>query len=322
MAILRNVFRSSGGLQGWTVTFPPQWKQQDSVNCGIFMCSAVENEVQKHTVTAEPLTLSQCRTLRVHHASEIMKSIDPEDFPPTFIESIEMEKKENKLQETELKKTDSSIHCLAWKIRACLFQRATGKTFVFHDHIKTYKWVQCTSCKNWLHFQCAGLPEDWNESEFFCGCSLHSDIDNLVESVEAVDIITDADIKVLEQKLQTGDILSNRMYLWKHKGLDLAIRKHYSEQVTAFNDITTDVLIKRLENILLVPGSGLVDQRMITEVILPEAVIHWLQSTINLCHYQAEMVLLRTVKDNEGNHKVQQKQGTEKVKLFQQKIDT
>ncbi|XP_017158945.1 uncharacterized protein LOC103460732 isoform X4 [Poecilia reticulata] len=101
MALLRNVFRCSGGLQGWTVTFPPQWKQQDSINCGVFVCSAVENEVQHHQVSAEPLTLSQCRTLRLHHASEILKNIDPKDFPPTLKEAIVMEKKESKLQETE-----------------------------------------------------------------------------------------------------------------------------------------------------------------------------------------------------------------------------
>nr|XP_055025246.1 uncharacterized protein LOC129415101 [Misgurnus anguillicaudatus] len=33
MELLRHVFRFSGGLQDWTMTYPPQWKQRDSVNC-------------------------------------------------------------------------------------------------------------------------------------------------------------------------------------------------------------------------------------------------------------------------------------------------
>ncbi|KAM4557388.1 uncharacterized protein V3H82_017142 [Fundulus diaphanus] len=272
MALLRNVFRSSGGLQDWTVTCPPQWKQQDSVNCGIFLCSAVENEVQKHSVTAEPLTLNQCRTLRVHHASQMIRNIDPKDFPCTLQETTTMKDKEKKIQETDLKNKDSSIHCLAWEIRACLFQRATGKMLLFHEHIRKYQWVQCTTCKNWLHFQCAGLPEDWNEKDFFCGCSLNPDIDNILQSVKAEDILTDSEIK-------------------------------------------TEVLITRLENILYVPGSGDVDQHMVTEVILPEVVIKWLQNN-NLCRYQAEMMLINTVKKNEGLSEAQEEEDTEKGSPF------
>ncbi|MEQ2201417.1 hypothetical protein XENOCAPTIV_012041, partial [Xenoophorus captivus] len=89
---------------------------------------AAENEVQMHNVTAEALTLNQCRILRLHHATQMLRNVHAEDFPPTVKEMAAMEKKEIKLQETQVKNTDSSIHCLAWKIRTCLFQRATGKT--------------------------------------------------------------------------------------------------------------------------------------------------------------------------------------------------
>ncbi|KAM6943918.1 uncharacterized protein PEZ65_001841 [Lycodopsis pacificus] len=160
MDLLRNALRCSGGLQGWTVTCPPQWKQQDCVNCGVFVCSAAENEVENLEVTGEALTLNQCKTLRLHHA-HMIKNVNAEDFPPTAEEIVEMKISESKLQEAEAKKTDSSSHCLAWKKKSCLFQRATGTTRVFHDHIKNYQWVQCSSCKNWLHFECAGVEGDW-----------------------------------------------------------------------------------------------------------------------------------------------------------------
>lgn len=185
----RNVFRFSGGLQGWNVTYPPQWKQQDSVNCGVFMCSvsclfcvllvflssasdicgfikvncfvpnqAAENEVQHVAVSTEALTLNQCRTLRLHHATQMIKNVNAEvgvidvllcdniqyivkkkralvrakffvtqDFPLTAEDKLTMEEKESKL------KTDSSSHCQASKTKLCLFQRATGTTkYVLH----------------------------------------------------------------------------------------------------------------------------------------------------------------------------------------------
>ncbi|XP_034561939.1 uncharacterized protein LOC117828746 [Notolabrus celidotus] len=243
MDLLRNAFRVSFGPEDWTVTYPPQWKQQDSVNCGVFVCSAAENEVLHHEVTGEALTLSQCRTLRLHHATDMLKDVKAEDFPPTLEEIVKIEKKESKLQEAEAKRPHSSSHCLAWKIKTCLFQRATGTTSVLHDHIKHYPWVQCTKCKNWLHFQCAGVEGDWTNKDFFCGCDLIPDGDLNLESVKAEDILTDGEIKDLERNLQSGHFLSNRMYLWKHRGIDPALRKHYSEHVTLFNDMEENTIV-------------------------------------------------------------------------------
>lgn len=41
----------------------------------------------------------------------------------------------------------------------------------------------------------------------------------------------------LERKLQSGLVLSNRMYLWSHREFDPELRKHYSEHFTLFSDI-------------------------------------------------------------------------------------
>uniref|UniRef100_A0AAQ4PPL1 C2H2-type domain-containing protein n=1 Tax=Gasterosteus aculeatus aculeatus TaxID=481459 RepID=A0AAQ4PPL1_GASAC len=42
--LLKNVFREKGGLRGWSVTYPVQWLQKDSVNCGIFVCSVSKSQ--------------------------------------------------------------------------------------------------------------------------------------------------------------------------------------------------------------------------------------------------------------------------------------
>ncbi|XP_030581204.1 uncharacterized protein LOC115777435 [Archocentrus centrarchus] len=261
MALLRNVFRFSGGLRGWTVTYPPQWKQQDSVNCGVFVCSAAENEVLHQKVTEEALTLSQCRILRLHHATQMLKDVKAEDLG-------------GKLQEDEGEQTDSSIHCMAKQIKACLFQRVTGETRVFHDHTNQYMWILCSACKNWLHFECAGLEEDWESNGFFCGCTHTADIGSMLEAVTVEDILSDEEIKDLETKMETGIVLSNRMYLWKHRGFDPALHKHYSEHFTLFNNTKTEAMIQRLDTILSVPAEK---QLYLTEVILPEVLIRWLQ---------------------------------------------
>ena len=110
-------------------------------------------------VSTEALTLNQCRTLRLHHATQMIKNVNAEvgvidvllcdiiqytvkkkrapvrtkffvtqDFPLTAEDKLKIEEKECRLQESESKKTDSSSHCQAWKTKSCLFQRATGTT--------------------------------------------------------------------------------------------------------------------------------------------------------------------------------------------------
>lgn len=46
----------------------------------------------------------------------------------------------------------------------------------------------------------------------------------------------------LERKLQSGQFFSNRMYLWKHRGFDPALRKYYWQHFSIFNDMKVSYL--------------------------------------------------------------------------------
>ncbi|XP_028452704.1 uncharacterized protein LOC114567798 [Perca flavescens] len=148
-------------------------------------------------------------------------------------------------------------------------------------------------------FYVVGVEGDWTSKDFFCGCNNIPDIDDILEAVKPEVFVTDEEIADLEKNLQSGNVLSNTMYLWKHRGFDPALRKHYSEHLTLFNGMKTDEIIQRLEKILTVPGTVAEKQLFITEVILPEVLIQWLQGNSNMCRYQAESVLLTITSSKE-----------------------
>ncbi|XP_070403915.1 uncharacterized protein [Nothobranchius furzeri] len=64
----------------------------------------------------------------------------------------------------------------------------------------------------------------------------------------------------------------------------------------------TETIIQRLERVLSLSGTTSVDPHFITDVILPEALIQWVQTTNVICRFQAEDLLMKTKPfiDNEG----------------------
>nr|XP_055025247.1 uncharacterized protein LOC129415102 [Misgurnus anguillicaudatus] len=130
--------------------------------------------------------------------------------------------------------------------------------------------------------------------DFFCGCNLVLDVDNILESIKPEDILTNEQIKDLESNLQSGNVLSNRMYLWNHRGFDPVLRKYYITHDTLLNVKETEEIIRRLEKILALPGTVVENRMFITEVMLPEVFIQWLQSNSGLSRFQAESLLLKS----------------------------
>ncbi|KAJ8352161.1 hypothetical protein SKAU_G00236370 [Synaphobranchus kaupii] len=241
MLLLSNAFRDRGGLEGWAVKYPEQWRQKDDVNCGVFVCTAAENEVQNIEARSEDLSLSQCKELRKYHAANMIKELEVMDFPPTKNEVDVQQEKETKLQNEDKRRYSSNYHCMAAKMKTCLFQRATASKRQYHDHVQNYDWLCCNDCGEWIHIDCAGQKKmDWSSKNFSCGCTKSQlDLKLAQESFRAqqVDaILTDREIQALDKDLKKGDILSNRLYLHSNPGFDSVVKMLYSDSLSVFDD--------------------------------------------------------------------------------------
>ncbi|KAG7244436.1 hypothetical protein INR49_029880 [Caranx melampygus] len=64
-------------------------------------------------------------------------------------------------------------------------------------------------------------------------------------------------------------------------------------------DAATEQIIQRLEKLLSMPGTAAEKQLFITEVLLPEVLIWWLQTNSNMCRYRAELMLLKSTSAKE-----------------------
>ncbi|KAL7402512.1 hypothetical protein ABVT39_015981 [Epinephelus coioides] len=120
-------------------------------------------------------------------------------------------------------------------------------------------------------FKTVTYPSQWKQQDSVnCGVFVCSR-DDVLESVKADQILTDGDIKDLERDLVSGHLLSNRMYLYKHRGFDPVLQKHYNEHFSLFSDTKTEEIMERLEKILSVPGPEVEKQQFLSQVILPES---------------------------------------------------
>ena len=127
-----------------------------------FFYKAAESDVQEIEMRQQYLTLSNCSQLRKYHAACMIKDLNNQvtvvlialtilirwwfavcliteyichyfqDFPPTQNRMAEMLDREEKLKEAEDKRQSANVHCIAWKNKACIFQRVEGDT----------KWVR------------------------------------------------------------------------------------------------------------------------------------------------------------------------------------
>uniref|UniRef100_A0AAV2IVG5 Ubiquitin-like protease family profile domain-containing protein n=1 Tax=Knipowitschia caucasica TaxID=637954 RepID=A0AAV2IVG5_KNICA len=63
MQILRQGFANVWNLEEWAVLYPPQWRQKDSVNCGVFVCTTAELYIrgEEQMIRSEAQTYAQDR---------------------------------------------------------------------------------------------------------------------------------------------------------------------------------------------------------------------------------------------------------------------
>ncbi|CAL8255134.1 unnamed protein product [Arctogadus glacialis] len=262
-----------------------------------FLPAPVKNvcSVRKH------LTLSNCSQLRKYHAACMIKDLNNQDFPPTQNRMAEKLDREEKLKEAEDKRQSANVHCIAWKNKACIFQRVEGDTKTLHDNIKKYDWVKCADCLCWGHFECFGVQRELESMRmrasklFSCGCTKASD-PSLAQHIsgDPVDsILTDDQIRTLDYGLKAGRIMSNRLFLQQHPGYDPSLQSLYLTHLSIFKDQKTDDLSNRLLTVLSVNPTDVKEVRYTLEVLLPEVISQWLRVQFGMNRYEAECVLLK-----------------------------
>ncbi|XP_076841395.1 uncharacterized protein LOC143485751 [Brachyhypopomus gauderio] len=75
MDMLRNIFRQHDSLNGWKVSSAQSWKQNDSVNCGVFVCTMAEMDMRAAKISEDTLHYGQICHLRLYHASCLVRNM-------------------------------------------------------------------------------------------------------------------------------------------------------------------------------------------------------------------------------------------------------
>ncbi|XP_049457198.1 uncharacterized protein LOC125903992 [Epinephelus fuscoguttatus] len=239
--------------------------------------------------------MTQCRILRRFHGEEMIKNVDEAAFPPTNEELEKIKGEEARLQKKEENEVDSNCHCIAWPIKAYIYQRIVGSNKFLHENIKNYQWLQCKNCNKWIHFHCAGVIGEWTERDFDCGCNKapQTNVKSSLDSTEVDSILTDQEIQDVDENLRNGKLLSNRLFLHKNKGFDPGLQMIYANSNTLLDETKTAQMMNRLQTILSVPGTETEQHMYLEEVMLPEVTIQWLRQTFGLWRHEAEALLFK-----------------------------
>ncbi|XP_041921816.1 uncharacterized protein LOC121685385 [Alosa sapidissima] len=173
IGILSQAFQGTWDLSKWEIQYPQQWLQRDSQNCGVFVCTMAEMEVRGIKPRQEILGGPQLEYLRRYHSTSLISDVLLEEI----FKSVE----------------DRAHRCMAEDINVCVFQKldSGGKMYPEVEHLM---WVQCESCKGWLHTDCAGVVAP--KGQFTCGCrrKLPLNVDTKLAKMIQTAIICDEDV--------------------------------------------------------------------------------------------------------------------------------
>ncbi|XP_049329319.1 uncharacterized protein LOC103022952 [Astyanax mexicanus] len=238
MDMLRNIFRHHDSLNGWKVSSAQTWKQNDSVNCGVFVCTMAELDMRAAKIGEETLHYGQLCHLLLYHASCLVRNLASEDFPSC------VETKDDQ---------GPTAHCIARDICACIFQKS-GKR-AMHSHIKRVEWIQCDYCDGWLHSDCAGVDVSAldKDAPFSCGCHLpvpypYESTHEALRTGLVADLIEDREILKLQDDLLAGTVRSHRLFLYNNPTFSLKMKAMNERRFCVFGEKQVTILIlKKLE---------------------------------------------------------------------------
>ncbi|KAG9276448.1 hypothetical protein AMEX_G8762 [Astyanax mexicanus] len=270
MDILRQAFQETWDLAEWDVQYPQQWHQKDSQNCGVFVCTMAEMEVRGIKLGQDTLSGPQLQFLRRYHATSIICDV--------MVEEVLKSRQE----------------CMAADINVCVFQKL-GTRGSLYPEVKNLHWVQCESCKGWLHTDCAGVSDKATRGHFTCGCrrKLPLNVDRTLHILhqEGIDgLIDNNEIKKIYEALHADEQKSSRMYLWKHPATSLRLKQRLKPKFCHFSDENTIKMTAKIKAALNL-GSEIQDLNLMFDVMMPEIIINILQKNDQVSRYMAEMFL-------------------------------
>ncbi|XP_049320774.1 uncharacterized protein LOC125803806 [Astyanax mexicanus] len=270
MDILRQAFQETWDLAAWDVQYPQQWHQKDSQNCGVFVCTMAEMEVRGIKLGQDTLSGPQLQFLRRYHATSIICDV--------MVEEVLKSRQE----------------CMAADINVCVFQKL-GTRGSLYPEVKNLHWVQCESCKGWLHTDCAGVSDKATRGHFTCGCrrKLPLNVDRTLHILhqEGIDgLIDNNEIKKIYEALHADEQKSSRMYLWKHPATSLRLKQRLKPKFCHFSDENTIKMTAKIKAALNL-GSEIQDLNLMFDVMMPEIIINILQKNDQVSRYMAEMFL-------------------------------
>ncbi|XP_076866870.1 uncharacterized protein LOC143518315 [Brachyhypopomus gauderio] len=274
MELLCNAFQNIWNLSSWTIQSPAQWKQSDSDNCGVLVCTMAELEVRSIKAANETLFQKQLLYLRRYHAA----ALAAEAILPRHAAH------------------DSD--CLAGKIYACTYQRMSGqKARSLYPDVSTFNWVQCDICEMWLHTDCAGVQqENLQNTSFKCGCDMPSPYPytNLLSVLSQKGVgclISEEEIQELHRQLFSGEKKSARMFLWNHPNKCMKLRTILRPRLSKFSTDRIDELYGRILAALSLDKTELRNVDYIIDVMLPEVTLLILSRHEGFNRYQGELSL-------------------------------
>ncbi|CAJ1074262.1 uncharacterized protein LOC126401090 [Xyrichtys novacula] len=218
------------------------------------------------------------------HWTEECKQLIAGKHTPVF--RLKRKAEQQDIEET-MTQTASDVRrmCMAESMQFCVYQTSdnTGERLLYPE-VKLIKWVQCKTCRGWLHLDCAGMEME----PFDCG------IKDAVDSGGIHAVFSKTQIKTLHDDLLSGKLRSNRMFLWRNPATSLRLKQHLKIKTLSWSEQRMYELLRFIEeatNIAKKIKTGnihLLD--FVLDVMLPELLIKALKEH-GISRFRAELMM-------------------------------
>ncbi|CAJ1081803.1 uncharacterized protein LOC126401090 [Xyrichtys novacula] len=179
-------------------------------------------------------SLNSCGKIFAHWTEECKQLIAGKHTP---VFRLKRKAEQQDIEETMTQMaSDVRRMCMAESMQFCVYQTSnnTGERLLYPE-VKLIKWVQCKTCRGWLHQDCAGMEME----PFDCGCEdsiEHPRIKDAVDSGGIHAVFSKTQIKTLHDDLLSGKLRSNRMFLWRNPATSLRLKQHLKIRTLSWSE--------------------------------------------------------------------------------------